>query len=276
MTTSTTSTTTGVSGAVGVGDVDIWVERRGEGEDVLLLCGLTDPAAAWQPQLDLLADRYRLTAFDNRGTGRTPLTPGISVEQMADDAAAVLRHFGVEQAHVAGFSGGSRTAQELALRHPHLVRSLVLVSTWAEPDPYLLQVADYLRWLADVAPSERAMLDAFLLWIYTPRAHDDGTVAAIVEQALADPFPMADGTFHAQLDAWMSHRTGDRLRAIDVPTLVIAGGEDVMTRPSHGREVAALIPGAELHVMEGEAHQPFQEVPERFNEIVTEFWRRTG
>jgi pimeloyl-ACP methyl ester carboxylesterase len=47
-----------------------------------------------------------------------------------------------------------------------------------------------------------------------------------------------------------------------------------MIRPSHGREVADLVPGAELHVMEGEAHQPFQEVPEAFNALVTDFWRR--
>ena len=269
-----TKTLTTFSAAVDVGDVDIWVERRGDGDDVLLLCGLTDPAAAWQPQLDSLSDRYRLTAFDNRGTGRTPLTPDLSVEQMADDAAAVLRHFGVERAHVAGFSGGSRTAQELALRHPDLVRSLVLVSTWAEPDRYVRQIARSLSWLVEAAPSERAMLEAFFLWIYTPRAHADGTVAEIVEQALADPFPLADGTFSAQLDAWMSHTTGERLRDITAPTLVLMGGSDVMIRPSHGREVADLIPGAELHVMEGEAHQPFQEVPEAFNALVTDFWRR--
>jgi pimeloyl-ACP methyl ester carboxylesterase len=269
-----TKTLTTFSGAVDVGDVELWVERRGDGDDVLLLGGLTDPAAAWQPQLDSLADRYRLTAFDNRGTGRTPLTPDLTVEQMADDAAALLRHFGVAKAHVAGFSGGSRTAQELALRHPDLVRSLVLVSTWAEPDPYVLQATRSLSWQVEAAPSERAMLEAFFLWIYTPRAHADGTVTAIVEEALADPFPMADGTFHAQLGAWMSHTTGERLREVAAPTLVVMGGSDVMIRPSLGRQVADLIPGAEFVVMDGEAHQPFQEVPEAFNAIVTDFWRR--
>ena len=52
---------------VKAGDVELWVERRGEGPDVLLIAGLGDPAEAWQPQLEGLADRYRLTAFDNRG-----------------------------------------------------------------------------------------------------------------------------------------------------------------------------------------------------------------
>jgi pimeloyl-ACP methyl ester carboxylesterase len=85
--------------------VELWVEQRGEGPDVLLVAGLGDPAEAWWPQLDGFADRYRLTAFDNRGAGRSPLPDGpLSVAGMADDAAALLRALRVPAAHVAGFS----------------------------------------------------------------------------------------------------------------------------------------------------------------------------
>jgi pimeloyl-ACP methyl ester carboxylesterase len=71
---------------------EIFTERRGQGPDVLLIAGLGDPAEAWQPQLDGLSDRYLLTAFDNRGAGRTPLPEGrLSASAMADDAAALLR-----------------------------------------------------------------------------------------------------------------------------------------------------------------------------------------
>src|SRR5687767_5790229 len=96
---------------VHVGNLAFWVERRGHGADVLLIAGLGDTAEAWQPQLDGLADRYRLTAFDNRGAGRTSLPDGpVSVATMADDAAGILRAFDVRAAHVAGFSGGSAIA----------------------------------------------------------------------------------------------------------------------------------------------------------------------
>ncbi|MGH3932197.1 MAG: alpha/beta fold hydrolase, partial [Pseudonocardiaceae bacterium] len=138
---------------------ELWVERRGQGPDVLLIAGLSDPAEAWQPQLDGLSDRYRLTAFDNRGAGRTPLPAGpLSVAMMADAAAALLRALEVPAAHVTGFSGGSLIAQELALNHPELVRSLVLISTWARPDAYFRAMTGFWHWLAEVAPSERAML----------------------------------------------------------------------------------------------------------------------
>src|SRR5215212_11833027 len=101
----------------------LWVDRHGQGPDVLLIAGLGDPVEAWQPQLEGLADRYRLTAFDNRGAGRTPLPKGrLSAATMADAAAALLRALEVSSAHVAGFSMGSAIAQEHALRHPELIR----------------------------------------------------------------------------------------------------------------------------------------------------------
>ena len=73
---------------VRVGELDIWTEQVGEVPDVLLIGGLGDTVESWQFQLDGLADRYRLIAFDNRGAGRTAMPEGpVSVEAMADDAA---------------------------------------------------------------------------------------------------------------------------------------------------------------------------------------------
>jgi len=272
-TTAAISNTTG--GPIAAGGVELWVEQRGAGPEVLLLAGLSDPAEAWSFQLDGLADRYRLTAFDNRGAGRSPMPPdGFTVTDMADDAAALMAALGVTSAHVAGFSGGSTTAQELALRHPEVVRSLVLVSTWARRDAYLRTLTDFLTWLPDVAPSERAVLEAFFLWIYTPRAHNDGLVDQIIDEALAFPHPQSPEAFLRQLQAWIPHDTLDRLHQISVPTLVVAGELDLCTPPRYGRTVAERIPGAELVVLPGEAHQPFQESPEPFNTLIDAFWTR--
>jgi pimeloyl-ACP methyl ester carboxylesterase len=256
----------------------IYVERRGSGPDVLLIAGLSDPAEAWAAQLDGLAGRWTLTAFDNRGAGRSPLpAPGepFDIMSMADDAASVLRSQNIEAAHVMGFSGGSAVAQELALRHPEVVRSLVLVGTWAgAPDPYLRTMTDSWRWLIDAAPSERAALEAFFLWIYTPRAHADGTVARFIDEALAFPHPQSPEAFRRQLDAFLTHDTTGRLHRITVPALVVAGAIDIAAPPRLGRRVAEGIPGAEWLVWPGAAHQPFQETPDEFNRLVDDFWAR--
>jgi pimeloyl-ACP methyl ester carboxylesterase len=259
------------------GDTGLWVERRGQGPDVLLIAGLSDPAEAWQAQLDGLGGSWRLTAFDNRGAGRSPLpAPGatFNVATMADDAAAVLRALDVPAAHVLGFSGGSAIAQELALRHPEVVDSLILVGTWGRLDEYGRAMTDAWRWLADVAPSERAALEAFFLWIYTPRAHADGTVAWIIDEALAFPHPQPPEAFKRQLDAFLTHDSLDRLPQIAAPTLVLAGELDIAARPRLGRRVAEAIPGAEFRVLPGAGHQPFQETPDEFNQLVDHFWRR--
>jgi pimeloyl-ACP methyl ester carboxylesterase len=137
---------------VRAGHLDVWTEQVGQGPDVLLIGGAGDTVESWQFQLDGLMDRYRLTAFDNRGAGRTATAERpVSVEMMADDAAGVLRALDVSSAHVAGFSGGSIIAQEVALRHPELVRSLVLQSTWPAMDAYLRAWLLFIRWLVEVA-----------------------------------------------------------------------------------------------------------------------------
>jgi pimeloyl-ACP methyl ester carboxylesterase len=197
----------------------------------------------------------------------------VSVEKMADDAAGVLRALDVPSAHVAGFSGGSIVSQELALRHPQIVRSLVLQSTWPVMDPYLRSWLLFVRWLVEVAPSERAFLEGFFLDIYTARAHNDGTVDQIIEEVLAFPHKQAAEDLQHYLDAFVYHDTTDRLAQIAAPTLVLAGGRDVTARPELCRAVAERIPGARFEVMEEEAHQPFQEVPDEWNARVDAFWR---
>jgi pimeloyl-ACP methyl ester carboxylesterase len=262
---------------VAAGNLNMWVERRGTGPDVLLIAGLGDPAEVWQFQLDELVDRYRLTAFDNRGVGRTALPAELfSVATMADDAAGLLRALEIPAAHVVGFSGGSAIAQELALRHPVLVRSLVLTSTWARSDAYFRATLCFWRWLAGAAPSERAFLEAFYLWVYTPRAHGDGTVDKIIEEVLAFPYKPSTEAIQRSIDAFLAHDTAGRLAHITAPALVLAGGLDMITPPRYGRIVADSIPQARFEVLAEEAHQPFQEAPGLFNNLVDTFWRQAG
>ena len=153
------------------------------------------------------------------------------------------------------------------------MRSLVLQSTWAAPNPYLRSWGRFVRWLVEGAPSERVFLEAFFLWIYTPRAHNDGTVDQIIEEVLAFPHKQSTEDLQRFLDAFMVHDATARLPQVIAPTLVLAGGIDPTARPELGRIVADAIPGAQFEVMEEEAHQPFQEVPDEWNSRVEAFWR---
>jgi pimeloyl-ACP methyl ester carboxylesterase len=139
-------------------------------------------------------------------------------------------------------------------------------------DGYLRQWARFVRWLIDAAPSERAFLEGFFLDMYTPRAHNDGTVAQLVDEVLAFPYKQAPDDMQRFLDAFLDHDTSGRLHEIAVPTLVLAGGLDRTSRPELCRAVAAAIEGARFEVLEEESHQPFQESPDKWNALVDRFW----
>ena len=249
---------------------EIWTERRWQGTDVLLIAGLGDPAEAWQPQLDGLSERYRLTAFDNPGAGRR-CPRSRSLRPRWPTPPPLCCALWVRSAHVVGFSMGSAIAQEVALGHPEIVRSLVLVSTYARPDALWRSQLYFWRRLAEVAPRERAFLEGFFTWVYTPRAHADGTVGQILEEALGFPHKQSVEAFQAQVDVRLAHDTVDRLPEIGAPTLVLSGELDIILPPrSVDRSPRASRKRASRSCLR---RQPFQEVPEEFNTRVEAFWR---
>jgi pimeloyl-ACP methyl ester carboxylesterase len=268
-----TITTNPSERAVAANGVDLWVHQRGSGPDVLLIGGLGDPYEAWQGQLDGLEGRYRLTAHDNRGVGRTPMpADGVSIRAMADDAAAALRALGIERAHVAGFSMGGLIAQELALAHPDSVSSLVLLSTYGRTDALQRRTIRSWIWLARIADDPGEFLRSFSAWLFSHRAHTGGFVEQWVQAGLDDPHPMSTEDFCRAAEACLEHYALDRLGAIGAPTLVVAGDEDLVTPPRFARDIAERIPGARLAVLPEYAHQSFMEAPERVNDLLDGFW----
>lgn len=117
------------------------------------------PASGWRPQLEGLQDRFDLIAFDNRGMGGSELIGPLTVEAMADDAAAILAAEGIARAHIAGHSLGGFVALQLALAAPSRVRSLALLCTFAHgPDEINRLLAEHFtaaEVLADPRPVER-------------------------------------------------------------------------------------------------------------------------
>jgi pimeloyl-ACP methyl ester carboxylesterase len=255
------------------GGVDIHYVQAGEGDDVLLLCGLGDDVTAWNGQLDPFSERYRVTVVDNRGVGRSSLPGGeFTVRDMAADAAALCDAIGIGPAHVMGFSMGGAITQELAIARPDLTRSLVIVGSWAYSDRLFRTFIEGSAYFAGIADDDRKFLMYFLASTYSKAVFEDGRVDAFCEAMLSNPYPQSTEAFQRTARAILHHDTRDRLGAIAVPTLVLYGEEDVICPPRHSREIAGLIPGARLVGIPEQAHQPFQENPTAFNETVQAFW----
>jgi pimeloyl-ACP methyl ester carboxylesterase len=253
--------------------VDLHYEQAGDGQDVLLLCGLGDDISAWSDQMGPFSEHHRVTVVDNRGVGRSSLPGGeFTVSDMAEDAGALCDALGIRQAHVMGFSMGGAITQELAIARPDLTRSLVIVGSWAYSDRLFRTFIESSAYFAGIADDERTFVMYFLASTYSRAVFEDGRIDAFCDAALNNPHPQSTEAFQHTARAILRHDTRGRLRAIAVPTLVLYGEEDVICPPRHSREIASLIAGASLVGVPDQAHQPFQEDPAGFNTTVERFW----
>ena len=230
-----------------------WTET-GAGEPLLLIMGLGATHEWWYRLAPIVSERFRTIMHDNRGVGRSDVPPGpYAIADMADDAAAVLDAAGVDEAHVFGASMGGMIAQELVLRHPRRVRSLILGCTACggrESVPARREVLDALTTRSGMTREQamRAMVP-YIFDVGTPRDR----IEEDLERRLAATVP--DEGYLAQLQgirAWTG--THARLATITVPTLVIHGETDQLVPPENGPILARAIPGATLVMLPRAGH----------------------
>jgi len=241
---------------------------------VLLIQGLGADKHLWDLQRIALAPWYRTIAFDNRGAGRSDKPYGAySMEQMADDAAAVLDHAGVESAHVVGASMGGVVTQIMALRHPDRVRSLTLACTACRHHPWRKELQA--EW-ADTAQTSGmgAMTSTAARWVIGPRSFRRlaPAIGWMGPLALSRPAHAFAGQVAGILS--IDDQLADRLGEIEAPTLVIVGNQDILTPRGDSEEIADSIPTAELVVISGAAHGFMIEHGTTFNRIMLDFLRR--
>jgi pimeloyl-ACP methyl ester carboxylesterase len=259
-----------------VNGIDLHYVEAGRGEPLLLIMGFGGDHLAWAFQTTVFAHAYRVIAFDNRGAGQSdvPDVPYTS-RMMADDAAGLLDHLGIERAHVLGVSMGGMIAQELALNHPRRVRSVQLHCTLARPDNYLRALSANWRVIREkVTPAEWLRIVA--LWLFSPATYAERPefVETVIQTGIANPHPFTLTGFLRQGDAIRTHDTVDRLGKLAAPTLVSVADDDILVPPRFARELAGAIPGATLTTIERAGHGYFWERPEAFNAMCLEFLAR--
>ncbi len=249
------------------------IEGSGD-ETVLLVMGLGARAADWGKRFpEMLGSRFRVVRLDNRGAGASESpTDAWALEDMAKDVVAVLDAVGAEKAHVVGLSMGGMIAQLLALDHASRVNRLVLISTHfggssvVHPNPEIFSVFNPPRG----TPPEDLIRNAVLL-ITAPGfadAHPDAIEELV---ALARAQPTSKRVFATQLQAILSSDRSERVREIQVPTLVIHGDRDPLIPYENGKMLAERIPTARLETLAGVGHIAPFEAPDALGELVRTF-----
>lgn len=264
------------------GDVTIAYEVTGEGPPVLLIQGTGVPGEGWRPQIDALSARYRVAWFDHRGIGRSGApVAAFSVDDLAEDAAAVLDACGWPATHLAGHSLGGIVAHRLARRHPGRALSLSLMCTFL-CGRHAVGITPRVAWLGlrSRLGTRRMRRLAFLEMIVSPSERAGADVDALAahfaryfQRDLADHPPVEMQQVAAM---WADVEELPSGAISGVPTWVCSAEHDVLSPPQEGQALAARISGARFERFDGAGHGVPLSQPERFNAAFLAFLDGVG
>jgi pimeloyl-ACP methyl ester carboxylesterase len=258
-----------------VNGVNLYYEVSGSGAPVILIPGFGAGMWIWFKQVPAFSESYQTIVFDNRGVGKSdkPLAP-YAIAQMADDVAGLLTALGVKRAHILGASMGGFIAQELALRYPQLIRSLVLCCTSFGGPNHVAPAPETLAAFGSFTGlnlESRIRQNFHLAFSAAYERQYPEEVEAIVQMRINNPVP--EHAYLNQLQAAMGFNTEARVAQITAPTLIITGDHDLMVPPQNSHNLAAKISQAKLAIIAGAGHSLFIEETALFNKTVQEFWQ---
>ena len=256
---------------------DVHEGPRPDAETVLLSAGLGGAAGYWTPQLAALTARYRVIVYDQAGTGRArrELPEDHSIEAMADEVLAILDAAKTDACHLVGHALGGLVGLDIARRVPKRLKSLTVVNGWANADDHTKRCFEARLLLLKHAGPE-AYVRAQPIFLYPAMWLAKNAERAKHEDAhgLAG-FQGAD-TLRRRIGALLRFDATTDLAAMKLPVFVVASRDDVLVPATRSEELAAKIPGAELHMATYGGHGINVTEPEAFNALVLDFLGRHG
>jgi pimeloyl-ACP methyl ester carboxylesterase len=262
-----------------IGDVEFGYDRSGSGEPLILVMGLGTPRIGWLHQTAFFSQHYDVVSFDNRGCGETVCEGQWSMADMAADVLALADGFGFETFHLAGISMGGMISQEVVLTAPQRVRSVALLSTTPGGPRSVPMSPEFTAAMTHPDPQERTQKTIELTFGERYRRENPEMMDLIISAATSgvEGFDMLGSSaggagspgFFGQVLAvvnWMaSGGAADRLSSVEVPSLVLHGGDDLLLPVDNGHIIAGEIPGARLRVWEDAGHALNHEYAEEVN-----------
>jgi pimeloyl-ACP methyl ester carboxylesterase len=247
-------------------------EVHGEGEPLLCVMGLAADTLSWALNVPGLAERHKTIVFDNRDVGQSSMAEGpYELSDMAQDALALADELELDSFHVLGVSMGGAISQQLAIAAPERVRTLTLAVTFASGGAYARELSRV--WGARRrAISREQHIDELMLLILSEGLYENAEFIGYVRQMmLANPNPQPPEAFARQLEAASHHDAREGLPGLSMPVHVVGAEHDILVPVWKSQEIAELIPGAKLTVVEKAAHGVQLERAQEFNQLVLDF-----
>ncbi len=265
-----------MTGYVDLDDGKLYYEMAGDGDTLVLgHAGFVD-SRMWDGQWDAFTQKYRVIRFDMRGYGKSDPTEGPRTRR--DDLAQPLDHLHVERAALLGCSFGGTIMVDFVLEHPEMVSALLTVSSapsgfqlQGNPPPLVLEMVT----ASQQGDTARVSEIQLRIWVDGPYRQPE-QVNPIVRQRAAEmnliPVGLNTwGTADSQPLNPLDPPAIDRLSAIHVPALIMAGALDDPEVLRAVDVMTAAIKGAKKHIFSHSAHVPNMEEPEEFTQVVLSF-----
>jgi 3-oxoadipate enol-lactonase len=236
---------------------------------VTLSHSLATHLGMWEPQVTVLATRFRVLRYDTRGHGETDAPAGAySLDLLAEDAKALLSVLGIERTHFCGLSMGGMIGQVLALKYPEVLRSLILCDTSSRIPPEAKPMWDDRIRIAEAQGMEPHVEPTIGRWFTAPFVTRRANVIDPVRDMIRQTRPQGYiGCCHAIKALDLT----EQLHAVTTPTLIVVGEDDAGTPVAASRAIHERIKGSELVILKSASHLSNIEQADAFNAAVTTF-----
>lgn len=246
------------------GRIGYWQQGGGDAVPIVFLHGVGSDKSVWIPQLEYFGMSQRAVAFDYPGYGESELIEGATRDDFADSIFAAMDALEIERAHVCGLSLGGVIAIAMHATAPERCASLIIADSFAvHPDGQVIYDRSV---AASQAMTMRELAEARTGLLLGSAATPDLRAEVIDTMAAISPAAYRLGA----AAVWLADQR-NRAAAIDVPTLILVGTEDLITPPALSEELRQLIAGSQLKHISAAGHLSNAEQPQAFNLAIESF-----
>jgi pimeloyl-ACP methyl ester carboxylesterase len=251
-----------------INGIAVHFETRGDGEPVLFIHGLGSSARDWAYQVETFSQSHIAVTYDLRGHGSSGKPPGpYSMELFSRDAKALLGHLGISSAHVVGISMGGMIAFQLAVDHPSIVRSMVIINSGPELRPKSLRgrFQVWQRFQIVRLLGMRRMAEFLAPRLFPEPSHEP------LRREFVERWSSNDKrAYLASMRAIVGWGVAERIGEIVIPTLFVSADHDYTSVESKMPYVEKMR-NARLVVIENSRHATPIERPRELNRFIEEF-----
>jgi len=227
--------------------LDIYYQEHGQGRPLILLHGATDTHKLWKPFIPQFSESFHVFTPDSRGHGRTLNPAGeLNYQTLADDLAGFIQKLDLEKPFIFGYSDGGQTALDFGMRYPDVAGALVIGGAWYR---FSTEYQDALKEVGFIGAGE---INFNIYEKFSPpdwrermskiHPNPDPNYPEVLLRSLASLF-------------WtpLNYDKEDFLK-IQAPTQILVGEQDELVPPEESREMASLIPAADLALIPDATH----------------------